>query len=42
VVNLTEADLTNNEGDTLVGDIGKHARDAETGTRHVLGTRSRS
>jgi hypothetical protein len=42
VVNLTETDFTNDEGDTLVGDIGKHARNTEAGARNILGTTSRS
>jgi hypothetical protein len=38
-LNLAEADLTNNERDALLGDVGKHARNAKAGTRHILSTR---
>jgi hypothetical protein len=38
-INLAEADLTNNKRDALLGDVGKHARNAKAGTRHILSTR---
>ena len=31
VVNLAEADLANDEGDTLLGDVGEHARNTKAG-----------
>jgi hypothetical protein len=40
VVNLSEADLANNEGDALLGDVGEHTRNAKAGTRHILSARS--
>jgi hypothetical protein len=39
VVNLAEADLANDERDTLLGDVGKHARNTKTGTGHISGSR---
>jgi hypothetical protein len=38
-INLAETDLTNNKRDALLGDVGKHARNAKAGTRHILSTR---